>query len=58
MDVKLPPRLLLVYSCQVTRMLFSGENSSRAVFGRSKVDTTAPSEGFTTETLKYRQTEG
>lgn len=50
-------RLLLVYGCQVTRMLLRGENSSRAVFGRSKVDTTDPSAHFTTETLEDRKTD-
>lgn len=44
-------RLLLLYGCQVTRMLLRGENSNRVVFGRSKVVTTEPSEHFTTETL-------
>lgn len=47
--------VLLLYGCQVTRTLLSGEKSSRDVFGRSKVDTMEPSEHFTTETLRDRQ---
>lgn len=51
-------RVLLVYGCQVTRMLLRGESSSRAVFGRSRVDKAAPSAHFTTETLEDRRTDG
>ena len=47
--------VLLLYGCQVTTTVLRGEKSNRDVFGRSKVDTTEPSEDFTTETLKDRQ---
>lgn len=48
-------RVLLLYGCQVTKTLFRGESSSRAVFGRSNVETMELSEHFTTETLKKKE---
>lgn len=48
---------LLVYCCQVAKMLFRGENCSAAVLGRSKDFTNSPDGTLTTLTLSNTHSE-